>query len=57
MCKEKKSTNSQPKKIICGIVNVRTRFDPKPKIWLDPSPISLVQWICREWVGQLGSNE
>ena len=38
-------------------VIVRTGFDPKPKVYLDPSPISRVQWICRECVGQLGSNE
>ena len=55
--KEKKNTKSQPKKNVRWIVNVGTHFDHKPKVWLDPSPISPIQWICRKCVGQLGSNE
>ena len=26
-------------------------------MWLDPNPIDPVQWICREWVGEQGSNK
>ena len=38
-------------------IDVRNRFGHWSKVWLDPSLTGLVQWICREWVEELGSNE
>ena len=39
------------------MITVGTHFDPWPKVWLDPNPISPIQWICRELVRKLGFNE
>ena len=42
---------------IMRYIYVGTRLDFRPKVWLDPSPVSPIQWICRKCVEKLGSNE